>query len=139
MKPTIGHGRTRAAIAALASVAVLCGPAVAGASATSFSTTEHVPTTTPTLGQTWVVNGTVTKGKTKLNGKVRYLMIVLGSTQHTDPWKPFSNGHYKEVLQFPKTGVAALAVGLKMTFSLQIKTKYGTKTLNTAIVEQKPA
>jgi hypothetical protein len=139
LKPTIGHGRTRAAIAALASVAALCGPAIANASAQSFSTTEHVPTTTPTLGQTWIVTGTATKGKTKLDGKVRYLMIVLGQTQHTDPWKTFSGGHYKEVLQFPKTGVAALAVGLKMTFSLQIKTKYGVKTLNTSIVEQKPA
>ena len=79
------------------------------------------------------------KGKTKLDGKVRYLMIVLGGTQHTDPWKPFSAGRYKEVLHFPSTGVAALAVGLKMTFRLQVKTKYGVKTLNTSIVEQKPA
>jgi hypothetical protein len=133
------HGRPRSAIAVFVSVAALLGPAVAGASASGFTTTEHVPTDTPKLGQTWVITGTASKGKTELAGKVRYLMIVLGSTQHTDPWKSFSGGHYKEVLQFPSTGVAAMAVGLQMTFSLQVKTKYGVKTLNTSIVEQKPA
>ncbi len=70
----------------------------------------HVPTTTPHLGQTWVVTGNVTKGTTKLSGKVRYQMVVLGIVQHTDPWKPFTGGTYKETLSFPKTGTATLAV-----------------------------
>ncbi len=67
----INHGRSRAAIAVIASVAALFGPAVAGAAASSFSVTKHVPTDTPTLGQTWTVTGTARKGKTKLDGKVR--------------------------------------------------------------------
>ena len=122
----------------IASLIAVVMPAVASAAA-GFTATMNVPTHTPVLGQTWVVTGSATKGATKLSGKVRYQMVVLGAVQHTDPWKPFSAGHYKEVLLFPSTGVAALAVGLKMTFRLQLKTKYGTRTLSTTIVEQKPA
>jgi hypothetical protein len=115
----------------------MIAPASAGAAGAGFTATMHVPTLTPVLGQTWIVTGSATKGATKLSGKVRYQMIVLGAVEHTDPWKSFSGGRFKEVLVFPKSGLAALAVGLKMTFSLQLKTKDGSKTLNATIVEQK--
>jgi hypothetical protein len=133
----LSTGRVRAAAVALASTAALLVPASAGAAGAGFSATMQVPTHTPTLGQTWIVTGTATRGATKLSGKVRYQMIVLGAVQHTDPWKPFSGGRFREVLVFPKTGLATLAVGLKLTFSLQLKTKDGSRTLKTTIVEQK--
>lgn len=129
--------RARSAAAMLVAAVVLAVPAMAGATTGGFTTTLKVPTHKPKLGQTWIATGTATKGAAKLSGHVRYLMILLGLTEHTDPWKPFKDGHFAETLNFPKTGVATLAVGLKMTFSLQVKTKYGTKTINEVLVEQK--
>jgi hypothetical protein len=136
LQSPLSPSRARITAAALASVTALVVPAAARAG-TGFTATMHIPTHTPTLGQTWIVTGTATKGAAKLSGRVRYQMIVLGAVQHTDPWKPFSAGRFKEVLVFPKSGLAVLAVGLKMTFSLQLETKDGSKTLNTTIVEQK--
>lgn len=117
---------------ALATLVTLALPASAMAS--SFKLTPHIANHTPTIGVKWPITVDVDKGKTKLSGSVKYQFLFQGSVVSTQPGHSFKNGVYKDLLLFPASRTPA---GITLTIKIEVKTKYGTESLNWRVTPQK--
>jgi len=118
--------RLRAALIALATVALLAVPtaAVAGGSFTAKFSANH----TPIAGSYWYVAMTVNKGNAKLNGSVNYEFLSGGQVVSHQKGHAFKGGIFKDRLCFP-----ALAVGHPLKLGIVVTTRYGAKTLYWAV------
>ncbi len=112
-----------ASAAALAAPAALPGPAVAASP--GITAKLSAPTHTPKVGGE-KISITVTKGKLKLSGSVKYQFYFPGlGLVSTQPGHKFTNGLYRDTLLWP-----ASAVGKKLTVKIIITTPYGTTSID---------
>ena len=95
---------TRGALAGLAAAAAVGAPAVlaapAVASSPGITAKLSAPTHTPKVGGE-KISITVTKGKLKLSGSVKYAFYFSGQLVSTQPGKSFTNGIYHDTLLWP--------------------------------------
>jgi hypothetical protein len=84
---------------ALSLVVALALPAAAQAA--SFKITPHIRNHTPIVNQKWPVELTVTAGKKRLSGSVRYEFLFYGSVVSHQPGHRFTHGIYRDTMVFP--------------------------------------
>ena len=96
----------------------------AGASAAGFSAKLTAPNHTPTANKKWPITVTVTRGRTKLSGRVRYQFLFQGQVEASRPGHAFSRGVYHDSLLFPGE-----AIGHVLSLHVIVTTKYGTIAL----------
>ena len=99
--PTLPSGRLRRTVCAvaLAAIAELVLPATA--LATSFKITPHIANHTPIVNKKWPIELTVTNGRMKLSGSVRYEFLFAGSVVSHQPGHRFTHGIYRDTMLFP--------------------------------------
>ena len=103
-------------------VLALAVPAVASAAA--FSAQLTAPNHTPTANKKWPITVTVTRGRTKLSGSVRYQFLFHGQVEASRPGHAFSRGVYHDTLLFPGE-----EIGHVLSLRVIVTTKYGTVEL----------
>ena len=108
----------------LFAAALLALAVPAGASAAGFSAKLTAPNHTPTANKKWPITVTVTRGRTKLSGRVRYQFLFQGQVEASRPGHAFSRGVYHDSLLFPGE-----AIGHVLSLHVIVTTKYGTIAL----------
>lgn len=73
----------------------------ASALAASFRITPHIANHTPTVNVKWPVELTVTRGRRRLAGSVRYQFLFDGSVVGSRPGHAFRHGVFRDTLLFP--------------------------------------
>jgi hypothetical protein len=96
----------------------------AAASAAAFSAKLTAPNHTPTANKRWPITVTVTRGRTKLSGSVRYQFLFEGQLEASRPGHAFTGGVFHDSLLFPGE-----AIGHVLSLHVIVKTKYGTVEL----------
>jgi hypothetical protein len=115
-----------------ATIATLALPASALAAA-KFKLTPHIANHTPTINKEWPITIYVTRGSTKLSGSVKYEFLFQGQVVSHQPGKKFTNGVYKDELDFPSD-----SLGQPLTLRILVTVpKYGTEHLDWTIKSQK--
>ena len=109
-------------------LAVLALAVPSTASAAAFTTHLTAPNHTPTANKAWPIKITVTRGRSKLSGSVRYEFLYNGSVVSHQPGYSFKGGVYHDKLMFPSE-----AVGYPLTLRIIVTTKDGTVDINWAV------
>jgi hypothetical protein len=130
IQPSSRRSRRRVTSSALALTAALALPA--SALAANFKLTPHIANHAPTINKKWPITIDVTKGKTKLSGSVTYQFLFSGSVVSTQKGHSFTNGVYKDSLDFPSK-----SIGQPLTLRIVVKTKDGTEHVDWAIKPKK--
>lgn len=73
----------------------------AAAQAASFKITPHIANHTPIVNKKWPVELTVTAGKKRLSGSVKYEFLFDGSVVSHQPGHKFRRGIYRDTMVFP--------------------------------------
>lgn len=110
-------------VAALALVCVLAFPGAALSA--NFTIAVHIANHTPIAGRRWPIELTITSGRRKLRGTVRYQFLFAGVVVRTQPLHgafKFRRGVYRDQLVFPEQ-----SVGQPLTLRFRVRTKYGVK------------
>ena len=125
------RSRLRLCAVALGLVLILALPATALAA--SFKITPHISGHSPTINQKWPVRLTITRGKTRLSGTVKYEFLFQGSVVSHQPGHKFTHGNYTDTMIFP-----AQSLGEPLTLRILVTVpKYGTEHLDWSITTQK--
>ncbi|HWE58597.1 MAG TPA: hypothetical protein VG228_02790 [Solirubrobacteraceae bacterium] len=109
--------------AALAVIGALALPATA--LATGFTIRVHIANHTPIAGRRWPIELTITRGRQRLSGNVRYQFMFAGVVVRTQPARgafKFTRGVYRDQLVFPKQ-----SIGEPLTLRFLVRTRYGTE------------
>ena len=110
--------------AALALLVMLALPATALAA--SFKITPHIAGHTPTVNVKWPVRLTVTSGRKKLSGRVRYEFLFQGTVVSHQAGHSFTRGVYSDTMIFP-----ANSLGQPLTLRILVTVpKYGTEHID---------
>ncbi|MGH2862907.1 MAG: hypothetical protein ACRDLT_15590 [Solirubrobacteraceae bacterium] len=99
--------------------------------AAGFTIRSHIANHTPIAGKRWPVELTITKGRRKLTGTVRYQFMFAGVVVRTQPRHGafrFKHGVYRDELVFPKQ-----SLGERLTLRFLVKTRYGTEHTDWAL------
>jgi hypothetical protein len=115
--------RRRLKPVALGLFAALALPA--SALAANFKIKVHIANHTPIVKKRWPIELTVTRGKKKLSGTVRYEWMFDGAVVKTQPLHgafKFKHGVYRDQLVFPTT-----SGGDALTLRFLVTTRYGTE------------
>lgn len=124
------RGRRGMRPVALALAITLALPATALAA--SFKITPHIANHTPTINVKWPIRLTVTKGKKKLSGSVRYQFLFQGSVVSNQPGHKFTHGVFKDTMVFPGN-----SLGQPLTLRILVTVPhYGTEHIDWAITTQ---
>ena len=116
---------------ALALILTLALPATALAA--SFKITAHIANHTPTINVKWPVRLTVTHGKTRLSGSVKYQFLFQSSVVGHQPGHKFTHGTYTDTMIWPSD-----SLGEPLTLRILVTVpKYGTEHLDWTITTQK--
>ena len=73
----------------------------ASAAAASFRITPHIANHTPIVNKKWPIELTVTAGRKRLSGSVRYEFLFDGSVVSHQPGHRFTDGIYRDTMVFP--------------------------------------
>lgn len=93
------------------------------ASAAGFKVTPHIANHTPIINRKWPLRLTVTRGRTKLSGSVRYEFMFAGSVVSDQPGHRFSHGVYRDTMIFPPK-----SLGEPLTLRILVTVpRYGTE------------
>jgi hypothetical protein len=136
MHATFHAARTRRTMrplrpVALALIVTLALPATALAA--SFKITPHIANHAPTINVKWPVRLTVTSGKKKLSGSVKYEFLFDGAVVSHQAGHSFSHGVYNDTMIFP-----GQSLGQPLTLRILVTVpKYGTEHLDWKIATQK--
>jgi hypothetical protein len=125
--------RSRRRIRPLAAVLLMALVFPATALAASFRITPHIPNHTPTINRKWLVRLTVTRGGTKLSGKVKYEFLFHGSVVSQQSGHRFTHGVYTDSMIFPRK---SLGEPLMLRILVTVP-KYGTEHLDWKVMTQK--
>ena len=117
------RARRRLCCIALVTIAALAlaSPALAA----GFKITVHIANHRPIAGRRWPIELTVTRGKRRLSGTVRYQFLFAGVVVRTQPQHGafrFRHGVYRDQLVFP-----AQSIGQPLTLRFLVKTRFGTR------------
>lgn len=125
-------GRHRRAGLRRAGAVTLLGPALAlalmltlpgSALAAGFKVTPHIANHTPIVNRKWPLRLTITRGRTKLSGSVRYEFMFDGSVVSHQPGHKFSHGVYRDTMIFPPN-----SLGEPLTLRILVTVpRYGTE------------
>jgi len=116
---------------ALALLVTMALPATALAA--SFKVTPHIANHTPTIGVKWPVMLTVTSGRKKLNGAVKYEFLFEGSVVSHQAGHSFTRGLYRDTMIFPSN-----SLGQPLTLRILVTVpKYGTEHIDWKITTKK--
>ncbi len=108
-------------------VATLALPCSALASA--FKLTPRIRNHRPTVTREWPITIVVTRGRTKLSGRVSYEYLFNGSVLSRQKGHSFTGGVYTDHLVFP-----AKSAGQPLTLRIVVTVpKYGTQRLDWAV------
>jgi hypothetical protein len=108
---------------ALAAVAALAFPAAALSA--GFAIVVHIGNHTPIAGRRWPIELTITRGRRRLEGAVRYQFMFAGVIVRTQPKHGafrFKRGVYRDQLVFPRQ-----SIGQPLTLRFLVTTRYGTE------------
>jgi hypothetical protein len=115
---------------ALALIVTLALPAAALAA--SFKITPHIANHTPTINVKWPVKLTVTSGKKKLSGSVKYEFLFDGSVVSHQPGHRFTHGVFNDTMIFPGD-----SLGQPLTLRILVTVpKYGTEHVDWKVTTQ---
>ncbi|MDE3131499.1 MAG: hypothetical protein KGL16_10130 [Acidobacteriota bacterium] len=104
----------------------------ATAQAARFKITPHIANHTPTIDKKWPVELTITRGRAKLSGSVKYQFLFQGSVVSHQPGHAFKRGVYRDTMLFP-----AQALGQPLTLRILVTVKrYGTEHIDWAVKAQ---
>ncbi len=121
--------RRRAGAIVLGLMAALALPAAALAG--GFTIRVRIANHTPIAGKRWPIELTVTRGRERLSGTVRYQFMFAGVVVRTQPQHgafSFRRGIYRDELIFPKQ-----SLGEPLTLRFLVKTRYGTEHADWAL------
>lgn len=93
--------RLRQPLRMLALSLIVTAALPAAAQAASFKITPHIRNHTPIVNRKWPVELTVTAGKKRLSGSVKYEFLFDGSVVSHQPGHRFTRGIYRDTLVFP--------------------------------------
>lgn len=125
------RSRRRLPPVALAIIATLALPATALAA--SFKITPHIANHTPTINKKWPVRLTVTSGKKKLSGTVKYEFLFEGAVVSHQAGRSFTRGVYNDTMLFP-----GQSLNQPLTLRILVTVpKYGTEHLDWKVTAQK--
>lgn len=112
-------------LASVVMAAVALGLAIpVAASAAAFTAHLTAPNHQPIANKRWPITVTVTRGRAKLSGSVRYEFAFNGQVVSHQPGHKFTGGVYRDKLLFPKK-----AVGYTLSLRVIVTTSYGTVDL----------
>jgi len=116
---------------ALALTLTLALPSTALAAA--FKIRPHIANHTPKINVKWPVRLTITRGKTRLSGTVKYQFLFDGSVVSRQPGHRFTHGNYRDTMIFP-----AQSLGEPLTLRILVTVpRYGTEHLDWKISTHK--
>jgi hypothetical protein len=133
--PPSRRARRNTAAACLVAVVALALPA--SALAAGFSVKLHIANHTPVVGKRWPIELTITRGKQKLSGTVRYQFLYDKAVVSTAPKHggfKFTRGVYRDILVFPSQ-----SLGEQLTLRFVVHTRYGTEHADWTIRAKKSA
>lgn len=117
---------------AFSSGLIMAAALPAAAQAARFKITPHIANHTPTINKKWPVELTVTHGRTKLSGSVKYQFLFQGSVVSHQPGHAFKRGVYRDTMLFP-----AQSLGQPLTLRILVTVKkYGTEHIDWAVKSQ---
>lgn len=122
----LARSRRHACVVLLMTALLAVVPTSALASA--FVAHLRAPNHLPTAGKSWPITATVTRGRTKLTGSVKYEFLYYGSVVSHQPGHSFKEGVYHDTLKFPKD-----AIGYPLTLRVIVTTHYGTADVDWAV------
>lgn len=109
---------------ALALILTLALPGTALAA--GFKIKPHILNHTPTINRKWPVRLTVTRGRTRLSGTVKYEFLFDGTVVSHQAGHKFTHGTYTDTMIFPPK-----ALGEPLTLRILVTVpKYGTEHLD---------
>jgi hypothetical protein len=115
----------RRPLCALALSLVVAVTLPAAAQAASFKITPHIPNHTPIVNQKWPVELTVTAGKKRLSGSVKYEFLFEGSVVSHQPGHKFTRGIYRDAMVFPSQSLGQpLTVRMLVTVPAYHRTEH---------------
>ncbi len=136
MQATFHAARTRRSVRRLRPVALALIVALAlpgSAIAASFKITPHIANHTPTVNVKWPVRLTVTNGKKKLSGSVKYQFLFDGSVVSKQLGHSFTHGIYNDTMLWPSN-----SLGQPLTLRILVTVpKYGTEHIDWKIATHK--
>lgn len=117
--------RARRRLCCIALVTIAALALASPALATGFKIAVHIANHRPIAGRRWPIELTVTRGKRRLSGTVRYQFLFAGVVVRTQPQHGafrFRHGVYRDQLVFP-----AQSIGQPLTLRFLVKTRFGTR------------
>ena len=108
---------------ALAVAAALAFPGAALSA--GFAIVVHIGNHTPIAGRHWPIELTISSGRRRLRGTVRYEFMFAGVIVRTQPEHGefrFKHGVYRDQLVFPRQ-----SIGQPLTLRFVVTTRYGTE------------
>jgi hypothetical protein len=125
--------RDRRRLRPLALALILTFALPATALAANFKITPHLANHTPTINVKWPVRLTITRGKTRLSGSVKYQFLFQGSVVGHQPGHKFTHGTYTDTMIWPSD-----SFGEPLTLRILVTVpKHGTEHLDWTITTQK--
>jgi hypothetical protein len=121
--PIAGRFRRRASLVIVGLALALALPA--SASAAPFTAHLKAPNHTPTANKKWPITVTVSHGRTRPGGVVRYEFLFDGQVVAHRAGHGFRRGVFHDNLLFTRA-----AVGHAITLRVIVKTRFGTVNLN---------
>jgi len=116
---------------ALALILALALPGTALAA--GFKIRAHIANHTPTINRKWPVRLTITRGRTRLSGTVRYEFLFQGSVVSHQAGHKFTHGNYTDTMIFP-----GQSLGEPLTLRILVTVpKYGTEHLDWKVTAKK--
>lgn len=122
LRPNLSVLRGPASAVLIGLTLALAVPALA--SAAPFSARLSAPNHQPHANTKWPITVTVTRGRAKLSGSVRYQFLYNGVVEAHRAGHWFRHGVYHDSLVFPSE-----AVGYTLSLRVIVTTKYGTVQL----------
>ena len=122
LRPVLSALRRSGSVVLVGLAVALALPALA--SAAPFTARLKAANHQPVANKKWPITVTVTRGRAKLSGSVRYEFLFNGAVEAHRPGHSFKHGVYHDSLLFPSE-----AVGYTLSLRVIVTTRYGTVQL----------
>ena len=122
LRPVLSVLRRSGSVVLVGLVVALALPALA--SAAPFTARLKAANHQPVANKNWPITVTVTRGRAKLSGSVRYEFLFNGTVEAHRAGHSFKHGVYHDSLVFPSA-----AIGHTLSLRVIVTTRYGTVRL----------